>query len=114
MAIYVIGDVQGCFLTLQKLLNEINFNDKNDELIFLGDVINRGPKSLEVLRFIKNHPASMKMVLGNHEVFAIALSLRAIKPDRPRTVPRLLESKEKGELSNCVRKHRFIIKRKAD
>jgi|SRR5579871_470457 len=114
MAIYVIGDVQGCFLTLQKLLNEINFNDKNDELIFLGDVINRGPKSLEVLRLIKNHPASMKMVLGNHEVFAIALSLGAIKPNRPHTLDPLLAAKDKDELINFLRKQPFIIKRKAD
>ena len=51
MSSYVIGDIQGCFDELMLLLEKINFDPKKDELIFAGDLINRGPKSLEVLEF---------------------------------------------------------------
>ena len=111
MAVYAIGDVQGCFLTLEKLLNVINFNEKNDEIIFLGDVVNRGPRSLEVLNLIMSHSESMKMVLGNHEIFAIALSLGAIEPNRPHTLQALLKAPDRDAIMFFLRKQPFIIKR---
>ncbi len=114
MAVYAIGDVQGCFLTLQRLLNEINFDEKNDELIFLGDVINRGPNSLEVLRLIRNHEASMKMVLGNHEIFAMALMLGAIEPHRSHTLQPLIEAPDKELLINFLRSQPLVIERESN
>src|SRR5437879_11889090 len=85
MATYVIGDIQGCFDTFQSLLLRIKFQPNQDKLILLGDVINRGPKSLEVLRFIIKHENIISKVLGNHEIFALALMLGAIAPKRPAT-----------------------------
>ena len=64
MPSYVIGDVQGCFDELMLLLDKINFDPKNDELIFAGDLINRGPKSLEVLEFCLKNKKSIEVVLG--------------------------------------------------
>ena len=73
MPSYVIGDVQGCFDELMLLLEKINFNSKNDELIFAGDLINRGPKSLEVLEFCLKNKRSIEVVLGNHDIYLLYL-----------------------------------------
>lgn len=69
---YLIGDVQGCFDSLQKLLAHIHFNPLQDRLGFAGDLVNRGPKSLETMRFIRTltHPI---IVLGNHDLHLLAL-----------------------------------------
>lgn len=73
MATYAIGDVQGCFDELCALLEKINYNSAQDELWFVGDLVNRGPKSLEVLRFIKQQ-LRVKIVLGNHDIHLLALA----------------------------------------
>ncbi len=73
MSSYVIGDVQGCFDELMLLLDKINFDSNNDELIFAGDLINRGPKSLEVLEFCLDNKKSIEIVLGNHDIYLLYL-----------------------------------------
>ena len=64
---YVIGDVQGCFDELISLCSKVNFDPSKDKLIFAGDLVNRGPKSLEVLDFCLKNKKSIKAVLGNHD-----------------------------------------------
>lgn len=68
MATYVIGDVQGCYDELQLLLQKINFDIQKDKLIFAGDIINKGPKSLETVNFIMSLGDSAQVILGNHEI----------------------------------------------
>lgn len=73
MAVYAIGDLQGCFDELIKLLDLLNVDPVDDQIWLAGDLVNRGPKSAEVLRFCKNAPPEfIKVVLGNHDLHLLA------------------------------------------
>lgn len=101
MATYAIGDVQGCFDELQLLLRKINFNEEKDELYFVGDLVNRGPKSLDVLRFIKNLP-NKQVVLGNHDFHLLALCNGQQHPHH--TMHEILDAPDRDEITNWLKK----------
>lgn len=83
MSVYVIGDVQGCYDDLMTLLQKIKFNSTKDQLIFCGDLVNRGGQSLAVLRWVYQHQDICQVTLGNHDLSLLAQyfvpSLRKIK-----------------------------------
>ena len=72
MAVYAIGDVQGCFTELEQLLNKIRFNPIEDHLWLVGDLVNRGPQSLETVQFVQSLNEHAQCVLGNHDIHLIA------------------------------------------
>ncbi len=110
MATYIIGDLQGCYDELLKLLDHIHYNQKKDELWFVGDIVNRGPKSLECLRFVKNLGKKGKMVLGNHDIHLLA-AYTGIKryQSKKDTLQPILEAKDKDELINWLRCQPLLI-----
>ena len=87
---YAIGDVQGCFDGLERLLEKISFNPNRDKLIFLGDVVNRGDKSLQTLEFIYKN--NCQVVLGNHDYHLLACYFGINKPNKKDTFSDVLNS----------------------
>ncbi|HLB55740.1 MAG TPA: symmetrical bis(5'-nucleosyl)-tetraphosphatase [Coxiellaceae bacterium] len=111
MSTYLIGDVQGCFDSLQALLKKINFNPEKDRLGFVGDLVNRGPKSLEVLQFISQLKNPL-VVLGNHDLHFMALySLRDhhLFKTIPHTLNEILDAPDCKNLINFLLQQPLMI-----
>ncbi len=98
MSIYAIGDIQGCFAALEKLLQHIQFNAAQDTLWFTGDLVNRGPQSLETLRFIKNLGKQQRIVLGNHDLHLLAMAHDAHRGWKEDTLTPILQAPDCDEL----------------
>lgn len=109
MADYAIGDLQGCYDPLQRLLNAIDFDDKSDKLWFVGDLVNRGPQSLAVLRFIRSLPVVPNITLGNHDLHLLS-SLFTDSPWRGHddTIQEILEAEDGEELGHWLRKQSLL------
>lgn len=106
---YAIGDVQGCYDALQRLLEAIDFNDRVDRLWFVGDLVNRGPASLAVLRFIHDLPIAPQITLGNHDLHLLCL-LFADKPwhGADDTLQDILQAPDAEELGHWLRKQKIL------
>lgn len=103
MAIYAIGDVQGCYDELMALLDLIRFNPGSDTLWFTGDVVNRGPKSLAVLRLVKSLGERAVTVLGNHDLHLLAIASGHSKLRKDDTLKEVLKSEDSEELLTWLR-----------
>ena len=103
MSTYAIGDIQGCFGTLMQLLERCAFDPAVDQLWLVGDLVNRGPRSLETLRFVRDLGASAVTVLGNHDLSLLMNAEGFGKPSRGDTFHDILEAPDRDELLTWLR-----------
>ena len=103
---WIVGDIQGCFGEFEELLDEINLDPAQDELWSLGDLINRGPDSLAVLRLW--HMLGGQGILGNHEVSAL-LSFSGTRPKRLESLERLFGAVDATELLEQLRNLPIVV-----
>lgn len=103
MSTYAIGDIQGCYQPLLRLLDKIKFNPAKDTLWIAGDLVNRGPQSLETLRFIKSLGDSAISVLGNHDLHLMALYYSGAKNKKSDTLTEILQADDCAELMDWLR-----------
>jgi bis(5'-nucleosyl)-tetraphosphatase (symmetrical) len=108
MATYAIGDVQGCYDELKALLIQIKYRSDRDQLWFCGDIVNRGPKSLKTLRFIKSLEDNAITVLGNHDLHLLATAYEHQKPGKKDTLDAILQADDAADLLNWLR-HQHLI-----
>ncbi len=103
MAVYVIGDLQGCYDDLQKLLSELDFDIVKDHLWFAGDLVNRGSDSLQILRFVKSLGDRAVTVLGNHDLHLLAAFYTDIQLKSNDTLDMVLNAPDSEELMHWLR-----------
>ena len=103
MATYAIGDIQGCYDELRQLLKKINFKSDCDTLWFTGDLVNRGPKSLETLRYIRSLKDNAIVVLGNHDLHLLAIAYTQNKAGHKDTLDEILNAPDREELLHWLR-----------
>lgn len=113
MSIYAIGDIQGCYTALQKLLQKIDFDPSKDKLWFTGDLVNRGSKSLEVLRFVKNLGEQQQTVLGNHDLHLLAVAETGLAMHAKDTLSDILKADDCEELLSWLRHQAVMVEDQA-
>jgi bis(5'-nucleosyl)-tetraphosphatase (symmetrical) len=104
VAIYAIGDVQGCYSELNRLLEKIAFDPADDQLWFCGDLVNRGPESLQTLQFVKSLGDRAISVLGNHDLHLLALHHGVYKVRDTSSLQQVLDSSERDELMDWLQR----------
>lgn len=112
MSTYAIGDIQGCFDEFMALLEKINFNPKTDHLLLAGDLVNRGPKSLETLRFIIKNQNAISAVLGNHDFYLLNRAFGIEQKEKQDTLDKILQAKDKIDLIEYLRHLPLIVEHK--
>ena len=108
MAIYAVGDIQGCHAELVQLLETIRFDEAADRLWLVGDLVNRGPGSLEVLRLVKSLGDSAITVLGNHDLHLLAVAEGVADLHRSDTLDEVLNAHDRDELLHWLRNQRLL------
>jgi bis(5'-nucleosyl)-tetraphosphatase (symmetrical) len=109
MPIYAIGDVQGCYAELAELVARLKFNPQRDQLWFVGDLVNRGPQSLEVLRYVRSLGTAAITVLGNHDLHLLAAAFDG--PERLRsddTLNAILKARDRDDLLDWLRQQPLL------
>ena len=108
MATYAVGDVQGCLEPLKCLLKQVAFDPARDRLWLVGDLINRGPQSLETLRFLYSIRESLVCVLGNHDLHLLAVGQNIERLKKADTLSEILEAPDSADLLEWVRQQKLM------
>ncbi|MBV56993.1 MAG: diadenosine tetraphosphatase [Gammaproteobacteria bacterium] len=111
---YVIGDIQGCYKPLRKLLKKVRFSPNRDKLWCVGDLVNRGPNSLDTLRFLQDIDDATHIVLGNHDLHFIAINEGCAPSVSAGTLSRLLDARDCQDLSDWLRSKRLAYYQSLD
>lgn len=109
MTDYAIGDIQGCYERLRDVLDKVDFSPSRDRLWVAGDLINRGPSSLATLRYIESLGDSAVVVLGNHDLHLLAVSLGGHQTRRKDTLSDILEAPDHDRLVNWLRQQNLCV-----
>lgn len=108
MATYAIGDLQGCFTPFQRLLDLIRFDPARDRLWLVGDIVNRGPDSLALLRYIKQAGDMIVTVLGNHDLHLLMVASGIAKCQANDTLQPILDAPDRDELIHWLRHQKLF------
>ncbi|MFC5699535.1 symmetrical bis(5'-nucleosyl)-tetraphosphatase [Pseudomonas sp. GCM10022186] len=108
MTAYAVGDLQGCLDQLKCLLEQVRFNPARDQLWLVGDLVNRGPKSLETLRFLHSIRESVICVLGNHDLHLLAVANDIERLRKADTLREILEAPDCAELLDWLRRQKLL------
>jgi bis(5'-nucleosyl)-tetraphosphatase (symmetrical) len=103
LATYAIGDIQGCFASFEALLERIAFDPAHDRLWLVGDLVNRGPRSLETLRFVRDLGQAAITVLGNHDLYLLMLAEGFGKRGKGDTLDQIMKAPDRDELLDWLR-----------
>ena len=106
---YLIGDVQGCCEALDRLLAEIGFSPSRDRIYVLGDLVNRGPQSLETLRRLRSFGDAATCLLGNHDLNLLAVAHGVRKPHSGDTITEILDAPDRDAWLNWLRHRRMAV-----
>ncbi len=108
MSIYAIGDVQGCYDELRRLLDRCQFNPQVDQLWLVGDLVNRGPQSAEVLRYLMSLGSAATVVLGNHDLHLLSVAIGTRQPHSGDTLESVLNAPDREVLLDWLRQQPLI------
>lgn len=109
MAHYAVGDLQGCYDPLRFLLDRVSFDPKKDTLICVGDLVNRGPKSLKTLRFLISLGDSCQTVLGNHDIHLLAMIYGVRDPKPHDSLQKVITAHDLPEITNWLQSKPLVI-----
>jgi bis(5'-nucleosyl)-tetraphosphatase (symmetrical) len=110
MSHYVIGDIQGCYSEFRQLLDTVDFDPSHDRLWLVGDLVNRGPDSLAVLRTVKALGAAATTVLGNHDLHLLTVAAGHRRPHRRDTLDEVLAAPDRDELLEWLRGLPLVVR----
>jgi bis(5'-nucleosyl)-tetraphosphatase (symmetrical) len=113
MTLYAIGDIQGCARSFEALLRRIDFSRKRDHLWLVGDLVNRGPRSLRVLRMVRKLGSSVTTVLGNHDLHLLATAAGVRNATRADTFGDVLGARDADKLIDWLRRQPLIVRDRA-